>query len=65
MAFLKPAVSKASFQPSIPATTKGFISSGVDFSTQNVIGFTGSEISWSGNFFSSLHRLMTYREGYL
>ena len=34
IAFLKPAFSKALFHPSIPFTTNGRISTGVEFSTQ-------------------------------
>ena len=45
IAFLKPAFSNATFHPSIPLTTNGLISSGVEFSTQNTIGFIGSDNS--------------------
>ena len=63
MAFLKPASSKAIFQFSIPATTAGIISSGVEFSTQYTIGSTGSDNLASGSFFINLHLLIRAKFG--
>ena len=64
IAFLNPAFSKALFHPSIPLTTNGLISSGVDFSTQNTMGSTGSDSSAVGSFFTNLHLLIKSRCGY-
>ena len=46
------------FQFSIPAITAGTISFGVEFSTQNTIASSGSDISASGFFLISLHLLI-------
>jgi hypothetical protein len=63
MAFLKPIFSKALFQPSTPRRMASRYFSGMLRSSQKVIGFTGSEISAAGSFFSRRQRLTKRRCG--
>ena len=56
MAFLKPMRSKALFHSSTPAVMGARYFSGMVRSSQYVIGFTGSDSSAAGSFFSRRQR---------
>ena len=58
IAFLKPAASNAACQLSTPFYMYGTHLVGVAGSIQYTIGFTGSDSSADGSFFSSRHRVM-------